>query len=625
MASRQRRDMRWELQQCLASYMRYLLKARHSRDRGISLCRALTHLSLLSMEWPIRAPDDLTCVPGLGSTWVSVAKGQLKKRKYKPPSSDDKPFVLAAPAMLVALLEAQEEGIAGTDEDANYIVEGDTVLVPVKEIVRRAAPLCDEHMPDLTQLPNITQLPAKRAKRSDPTQDDALLTASTALRRLDNLVSMGYVKRRQRRSQPVYHLTELGMRGTRVLNAKGVYTTQLLGATALREKLRHLRTRTAGQSSIVSPHSTAASAATTTSDRTSTPGDTASTPVHSSAHRSIPPSRQPRGHLHGNDTPQRRPAVVLLVDSREGGGRYHLLKEMCAALDRTGVTFRTEALALGDYGWKYRGQDGGESMLPVLVERKRLDDLSDSLVDGRFVSQCTRMMQSRDAFPSTQLHYIVEGTYSGFRVGTCCARGCISKHGQATESEIEAKLQELRDEKFTVHRTTSFLETVHVLATLHTQLVSEHIPPMAAAESATGTGITSAHNAYNEPVVIDLTDDDGGDDDNSFRFGDNNDDDDDDDDDGWGDESVMEAVAAESSVVGVNDSLSYVHHDAREHHRDDNWHNDSVNAYANDDADDDDADDDDDDDDDDLVVLEEVQTSHSHDIFAQFGSTRKLS
>ena len=43
----------------------------------------------------------------------------------------------------------------------------------------------------------------------------------------------------------------------------------------------------------------------------------------------------------------------------------------------------------------------------------------------------------------TALHYVVEGRFSAYRVNTCCSRGCISRHGQATQADIEDSVHQL--------------------------------------------------------------------------------------------------------------------------------------------------------------------------------------
>jgi hypothetical protein len=38
---------------------------------------------------------------------------------------------------------------------------------------------------------------------------------------------------------------------------------------------------------------------------------------------------------------------------------------------------------------------------------------------------------------------LVEGQYHRYRLTACCGRGCIGKHGQATEAELQATLNNL--------------------------------------------------------------------------------------------------------------------------------------------------------------------------------------
>lgn len=51
------------------------------------------------------------------------------------------------------------------------------------------------------------------------------------------------------------------------------------------------------------------------------------------------------------------------------------------------VAFEMRRLSVGDFAWICRDRDGRELMLPYILERKRLDDLSGSIQDGRFHEQ----------------------------------------------------------------------------------------------------------------------------------------------------------------------------------------------------------------------------------------------
>lgn len=51
------------------------------------------------------------------------------------------------------------------------------------------------------------------------------------------------------------------------------------------------------------------------------------------------------------------------------------------------VVFEMRRLSVGDFAWICRDKNGRELMLPYILERKRLDDLSGSIQDGRFHEQ----------------------------------------------------------------------------------------------------------------------------------------------------------------------------------------------------------------------------------------------
>ncbi|XP_057306465.1 uncharacterized protein LOC130644757 isoform X2 [Hydractinia symbiolongicarpus] len=84
--------------------------------------------------------------------------------------------------------------------------------------------------------------------------------------------------------------------------------------------------------------------------------------------------------------------VVMCVDHRELGGDHNKLLTLCNLLSREGIKFKTTTLPVGDYVWYHR-RHKNEEKLPTLVERKRGDDLAESLKDGRFLRQKENMKQ----------------------------------------------------------------------------------------------------------------------------------------------------------------------------------------------------------------------------------------
>lgn len=85
--------------------------------------------------------------------------------------------------------------------------------------------------------------------------------------------------------------------------------------------------------------------------------------------------------------------IFLIIDTREMGGKSSRT-EFVEKLREQGVNVDRRMLPLGDMIWVARPQDAfgqldpnGDVVLDVIVERKRLDDLCTSIIDGRYTSQ----------------------------------------------------------------------------------------------------------------------------------------------------------------------------------------------------------------------------------------------
>lgn len=84
-----------------------------------------------------------------------------------------------------------------------------------------------------------------------------------------------------------------------------------------------------------------------------------------------------------------------MIDTREGTREGGKRIEFCDKFAREGVRVDRAMLPLGDMIWVARRVDqrgnkiAGEQdvVLDAIVERKRLDDLIDSIKDGRYVGQ----------------------------------------------------------------------------------------------------------------------------------------------------------------------------------------------------------------------------------------------
>ncbi|KAL6118345.1 mus81 [Pungitius sinensis] len=95
--------------------------------------------------------------------------------------------------------------------------------------------------------------------------------------------------------------------------------------------------------------------------------------------------------------------IILCVDFIETtGGSNHRKQELVKELQRNGVRFDVRKLNVGDFLWvarekvapvpgQLRAAAGRELVLDYIIERKRMDDLCGSIIDGRFREQKFRM------------------------------------------------------------------------------------------------------------------------------------------------------------------------------------------------------------------------------------------
>ncbi|XP_034532981.1 crossover junction endonuclease MUS81 [Notolabrus celidotus] len=95
--------------------------------------------------------------------------------------------------------------------------------------------------------------------------------------------------------------------------------------------------------------------------------------------------------------------IILCVDFIETtGGSTHRKQELVKELQRNGVSFDVRKLNVGDFLWvarekvapvpgQLRAPAGRELVLDYIIERKRMDDLCGSIIDGRFREQKFRL------------------------------------------------------------------------------------------------------------------------------------------------------------------------------------------------------------------------------------------
>ncbi|XP_043953443.1 LOW QUALITY PROTEIN: crossover junction endonuclease MUS81 [Gambusia affinis] len=112
--------------------------------------------------------------------------------------------------------------------------------------------------------------------------------------------------------------------------------------------------------------------------------------------------------------------VILCVDFIETtGGSHYRKQELVKELRRNGVGFDVRKLNVGDFLWvarekvapvpgQLRAPAGRELVLDYIIERKRMDDLCGSIIDGRFREQKFRLKRCGLRRPI----YLVEGSSS---------------------------------------------------------------------------------------------------------------------------------------------------------------------------------------------------------------------
>jgi crossover junction endonuclease MUS81 len=156
--------------------------------------------------------------------------------------------------------------------------------------------------------------------------------------------------------------------------------------------------------------------------------------------------------------------VVLLLDNREQRTRNDRTYFRDRIHER-GIKCEVRTLPLGDMLWIVRKKKTAigfsndlpsqEWILHFIIERKRVDDLASSIMDGRYFEQKYRLKKSN----LKKVMYLVEGD--------------LAQQDKMSPSQLEMAIIETEvTEGFYTHQTQHAGDTVDFLCGLHSQIVS---------------------------------------------------------------------------------------------------------------------------------------------------------
>ena len=163
--------------------------------------------------------------------------------------------------------------------------------------------------------------------------------------------------------------------------------------------------------------------------------------------RTFPSSR---GHYRTSNLSNVEPKfqdICLAVDRREGGGPKKQLHNMCNKLDTLKIPYFVQSLDIGDYC--LFASDGTNLLLPVLVERKSVQDVAASIFDGRWANQKRRMYQGQYVFghANCRMAYIIEGNKESQQL----TGGYIGERRfQVTREQLDQEIENLEADGFEV-------------------------------------------------------------------------------------------------------------------------------------------------------------------------------
>ncbi|CAB9511880.1 MUS81 endonuclease homolog (Saccharomyces cerevisiae) [Seminavis robusta] len=169
-------------------------------------------------------------------------------------------------------------------------------------------------------------------------------------------------------------------------------------------------------------------------------------------HRTFPgpPGHYRTSNLHPEES-QKYQGICLAVDNREGGGPKKRLHAMCNKLDWLKTPYFVRSLDIGDYCLFATDTD---RLLPVLVERKSVQDVAASIYDGRWTNQKRRMYQGQYVFgyDNCRLVYIIEGNRDAQQL----TGGYVGERRfDVTREQLDKEIENLQSEGFKVMITHS--------------------------------------------------------------------------------------------------------------------------------------------------------------------------
>lgn len=125
--------------------------------------------------------------------------------------------------------------------------------------------------------------------------------------------------------------------------------------------------------------------------------------------------------------------ITVVMDFREGGGGGRKLHDMCAFMDEHEIPYVVRDLKISDYVFFV-----GDKLVPVLIERKSIEDVASSLHDGRWERQQRNMRKAQYVLGGGEerkchLCYLIEGdiertTVHGGFVGRSTYRKVLTSH-----------------------------------------------------------------------------------------------------------------------------------------------------------------------------------------------------